>query len=782
MHQFWNPIKKIKDTDAYRFNLDKKKFRVDTEVFCEILQICPRLHNQDFVEPPSEEEMVSFIQELGYFGKCDMLSAIHTDHMHQPWRTFVSIINRCISGKSLGLDRLKLSTAQILWDMYNKNNVDFMYGALIPNEMINQDIIDSKSYKIYLDFATGKATPKKARKFKKVASPSKKLSPVLKEEPTDKPKDTPGVSVSKKKAPTKVDRGKGMDSLSEAALLKAAQLNKTLKKSKLETHKLHESGSDEGTGTKPGVPDVPKYQSESENESWGDSDDDDSNDVSNDDDVDSDARGDKEASDSQKTDSDEDENPNLNQNNDEEEEYEEEYVRTPDSYEFTDDEEYKELYKDVNARLKDKTEVPLQSSSISSDFANQFLNLDNAPPVDNEVVSMMNVKVRHEEPSTQIPSLLTIPVTAILETSTAATPTIPPTISLINPLLQQSKPTPTPAPTTTITTTSIHHFHIFIPIWIRSKSKRLEDSIQKAFRSYTAKFEKKAKYERKRYMNLVEKSVKDIIKDEVKSQIPQILPKEVSEFATPRDREDKGKDEDPPVGLYQGLKKRKTSKDAETSKGSKSKESKSSSSKGTKYQPKSFDHLRLGSAKLPKQKNHFSLSNNPEGQEYLVDLNKPLPLIEDQGRQVVPVNYFINNVLEYLKGGRYLEEIIVQKEYQKLYKFKEGDFRRLNMRDIEDMLLLLVQKKLSNLERDVIFDLNVALQMPETFRTGISKRTPYTAYNNPQGIIYVEKFKRNRLMRSDELYKYSDGTLTSVRSVLHDIASNLRMVYFPKRR
>ncbi|GJW06160.1 hypothetical protein Tco_1568583 [Tanacetum coccineum] len=44
--------------------------------------------------------------------------------------------------------------------------------------------------------------------------------------------------------------------------------------------------------------------------------------------------------------------------------------------------------------------------------------------------------------------------------------------------------------------------------------------------------------------------------------------------------------------------------------------------------------------------------NNPEGQEYPFDLSKPLPLVEDyRGRQVVPVNYFINNDLKYLKGG-----------------------------------------------------------------------------------------------------------------------------------
>ncbi|GKC06198.1 hypothetical protein Tco_0997808 [Tanacetum coccineum] len=51
----------------------------------------------------------------------------------------------------------------------------------------------------------------------------------------------------------------------------------------------------------------------------------------------------------------------------------------------------------------------------------------------------------------------------------------------------------------------------------------------------------------------------------------------------------------------------------------------------------------------------------------------------------------------------YLEEIVIRREDQQLYKFKEGDFLRLNLCNIEDLLLLLVQKKLSNLERDVIY-------------------------------------------------------------------------------
>nr|GEX23094.1 hypothetical protein [Tanacetum cinerariifolium] len=46
-----------------------------------------------------------------------------------------------------------------------------------------------------------------------------------------------------------------------------------------------------------------------------------------------------------------------------------------------------------------------------------------------------------------------------------------------------------------------------------------------------------------------------------------------------------------------------------------------------------------------------------------------------------------------------------------LYKFKEDDFPRLNLRDIKDMLLLLVQKKLSNLDVDDWYNLGLALRL-----------------------------------------------------------------------
>ncbi|GJY40309.1 hypothetical protein Tco_0427579 [Tanacetum coccineum] len=44
--------------------------------------------------------------------------------------------------------------------------------------------------------------------------------------------------------------------------------------------------------------------------------------------------------------------------------------------------------------------------------------------------------------------------------------------------------------------------------------------------------------------------------------------------------------------------------------------------------------------------------HNPKGRPYPHDLSKPLPLIPDaRGRQIIPYDHFINNDLEYLKGG-----------------------------------------------------------------------------------------------------------------------------------
>nr|GEX08027.1 hypothetical protein [Tanacetum cinerariifolium] len=72
--------------------------------------------------------------------------------------------------------------------------------------------------------------------------------------------------------------------------------------------------------------------------------------------------------------------------------------------------------------------------------------------------------------------------------------------------------------------------------------------------------------------------------------------------------------------------------------------------------------------------------------------------------------------------------------------------------------------------------------MTTAHQPNLRKIHPYTPYQDPQGFIYVDNIERNRLICSDELYKFSDGTLTRLLSSLEDITKNIHMEYLPKRR
>ncbi|GKB95394.1 hypothetical protein Tco_0981531 [Tanacetum coccineum] len=326
MHQFWNCI--YKHDDFYRFKIDKKKrFKLTLEVFRDIFQICPRVPGRDFDALPSEEDTISFLRDLGHTGVINSLNDVVVDQMHQPWRTFAALINRSLSGKTTGLDKLRLSRAQILWGMYHQKNVDYVellwedftyqidnkvykkqekmyyprftkviihhfliqekslswrnrigmhtskddylintlrfvsrkeasqkYVVVLLECLTSPEMKESKAYKTYLRYATGTVPSKVARKFKK-ASPSKKDSVPIQadEEPVQKgkrvkraakkPSNTPATGIvireptvetkSKRKEKEKVDvaHGKGIELLSDVALMEEAQMKEVRKKS-----------------------------------------------------------------------------------------------------------------------------------------------------------------------------------------------------------------------------------------------------------------------------------------------------------------------------------------------------------------------------------------------------------------------------------------------------------------------------------------------------------------------------------------------------------------------
>ncbi|GJY26657.1 hypothetical protein Tco_0401383 [Tanacetum coccineum] len=282
------PKEKRHEIEKFNGRLNPRKIQREPtfQVFLDALALTPCYstflitvdvpEGQDFDALPTDEEIVCFLRELGHTREINSLNDVVVDQMHQPWRTFAALINKILSRKTTGLDKLHLSRAQIIWDMYHQKNVDYVellwedfiyqidnrayknqekmyyplftkviihyfltqdkavswrnkigihtskddylintlrfvsakeatqiYGVVLPESLVSPEMKETKAYKTYLGFATGATPPKKARKFKKHASPQLSTIPVSPEEPTGKSKIVNRPAKKSTKAPTR---------------------------------------------------------------------------------------------------------------------------------------------------------------------------------------------------------------------------------------------------------------------------------------------------------------------------------------------------------------------------------------------------------------------------------------------------------------------------------------------------------------------------------------------------------------------------------------------------
>nr|GEX78832.1 hypothetical protein [Tanacetum cinerariifolium] len=218
--------------------------------------------------------------------------------------------------------------------------------------------------------------------------------------------------------------------------------------------------------------------------------------------------------------------------------------------------------------------------------------------------------------------------------------------------------------------------------------------------------------------------------------------------------------------------------------------------------------------------------NNPEGQQYPHNLLKPLPWIPNsRGRRVIPFDHFINNDLEYLRGGAssrkyttfvtktkaadygHIKEsardvysksrIIAATELQivEWYNYKHLDWitmRKLTNLTVEERFAfnvslrmftrsIVIQRRMEDLQLGVeSYQKKLNLTKPNTYKSDLKRNEAYTAYSNPRGFIYQNKDKQNRLIRIDELHKFSKDTLNDVRTALDDRLKGIRMKYLPQ--
>nr|GEX66067.1 hypothetical protein [Tanacetum cinerariifolium] len=800
--------------------INGKIHMVNIDNFRDMLPIFPKLAGQIFKDPPSEEEILSFIRELGHTGEINFLSIVNVNRMHQPWRSIAAIINKCRSGKTTTLESLRLSRAQILLGMFHNKNVDYVYllwedlvfqvenknskknndmyclqfTKVIVNYFMAKDKADARRDKMFWHFAKNKADPESSPKKKFTQAPkAKRLKTSAK---VTKP--------AKKKQPAKASKEKSLHALSEVALSEAEQMKLATKRSKIQFHSSYASGSgaDKGTCVMPRVPDVPTYDSEDEQISWKSSDKDDVDEVniSEDDDDQNNDNNDDEDDDNEQTESDIDVDDFVHlklSTHDEEERHDNietmedifnPRIQTHSHVVSTNDRDYNEVTQGFNDEEEVKT---LEDDFLKFKQTNAFAKALSSIPniVDTYLANKMNEAIKIAFVNEQLESEVLTHSSNEAKTSHAVAANLL-KLELKKILIDKME-------------IILDTYKDIVTIERRHED---DDDDEEPFAG-SNRGPREEELEKNLSLPISNLAQKDDSRDSFNELMD--TPLDLSAFVVNQLKVDTLTLEllvDPTFKLMKGS-------------------------------CKSLVELEYFLEDVYKETTNQLDWNNPEGQQNPHDMCKPLPLIPNsQGRRVIHVDHFINNDLAYLRGGascrtyttlvtktkvadyrhiKWIEDVVSNTTWSPLpviyhkhaYESSHDVYSRHRIIVITKLQIIewhnykhldwIIVRKLTNLTIKERLALNVSLRMftrsiviqrhvedlqlgvksyqkklnltsPDIHRSDLKRFPNYSSYPNPRGFIYQNKDKKNKLMRIDELHKFSNDTLNDVWTALDD--------------
>nr|GEW55240.1 hypothetical protein [Tanacetum cinerariifolium] len=680
------------DITSKESTLQLLKRIVNLEYFREMLHICPGLFGQIFDELPFEEKIMAFLRFLGHSGEIRKLTDVNINKLHQPWRSFAAIINKCLSGKSIGYDSLRFTKVIIHYFMTKDPSIPRRnkFGVMLPVELTNKDIKNSEAYKEYYAVASGATPPKTKASVRKMKSSF---------DTTITPLTAAGIKLStsaKGKQHDKAFKAKSLTVLSEIAMTEAEQMKLATKRSLQQTHISQASGSDadEGTSIKPRVPDVPTKESDEDD----------------DDEVD-------ERSDDQDT------------NNDVMNSY------IP-SYPFMKKKKLKmrkaliPSFKHLKTRMMKeqvKDQVKVQVSNILS-------------KIEKTVNEQLEAKVHTRSSNSSKTSYAVAADLSEMELK-----------KILIKKMERNK--------------SIHR---------SDKHRNLYKALVEAYDSNKIILDTYGDtVTLKRRRDDADK-MKNPMLDQTEGARGEEKEKSQSQQELQRRKQPR-----PLTSLLKGLNLIKrlqasVADDQPITEASqhpecdlaKQADSRSSVNElmDTPVDFSTFLMNRLKVETLTPELLGISHWGRKRQQFYRFIVNRESARDVNSKRRIIAVTE-----LQFVKWHNYkhLDWITVRRDDDKLYKFKEGDFKRLHIQDIEYMLLVLVQRKLTNLTVEEQFAFNDSLKM-FTRSIVIQRR-----------MEDLQLDKQNMLMRIDELHKFSDGTPNDVQTALDGHLKGIRIKYLP---
>ncbi|GJT69103.1 hypothetical protein Tco_1028389 [Tanacetum coccineum] len=169
------------------------------------------------------------------------------------------------------------------------------------------------------------------------------------------------------------------------------------------------------------------------------------------------------------------------------------------------------------------------------------------------------------------------------------------------------------------------------------------------------------------------------------------------------------------------------------------------------------------------------------------------------------ITHYVISLKTYERYGyNYLREIVLRRADYKEYKISEVDFKNLHLNDFKDLYLLHLQSKLNHLSKSDKIHLYTAINLwiknivirksvkdlqlgIESYQTKLNLEQPnwdatdfvlkedYTIVYKPRAVIYKDRNDQKKMMRLDEVHKFSYGTLTRVKEKLDHMVKDFNL-------
>nr|GEU78695.1 hypothetical protein CTI12_AA067210 [Tanacetum cinerariifolium] len=197
----------------YSCQLDEKWFNLHKDVLRDALNITPTNDNNPYVAPPSSDTVIEYVNTLGYLGTLRNVSAMSVNALYQPWRAIMSMINMCLtefvqSIQTFLTDKKNLATASrekkktthlLIPNVCWKDDRE-IFSMLIPDALLTDEIKGAPYYSEYHEHGT---KPKAAKATKPASDKASTLTSTQPPKPKPAPTQPSKAVPEKKQKPVK---------------------------------------------------------------------------------------------------------------------------------------------------------------------------------------------------------------------------------------------------------------------------------------------------------------------------------------------------------------------------------------------------------------------------------------------------------------------------------------------------------------------------------------------------------------------------------------------------